>query len=312
MPPAGAAATTAPEPTDEQPPPLLEDVYFGEPGESSLLYEGQTAYTRPGTDVYLTGHAWAPAARRVTSLMVELDVGPCRKRALVSGDRFWDRIMLANVMTPPLPFERMPLVYERAFGGRVEVPAGKQGAWESRNPVGCGLYKNGGAARGNPAPNIEDPDDLVASLSSRPAPCGFGPIARGWRPRLDFAGTYDEAWVEARAPLWPEDFDERFFCAASSGLTTAQHLIGGERVRLRGVSPAGVFEFPLPARRLVAKARFRGRQERRAMVLDAIHLEPDDRVFTMIWRVAFPVDHDLAEHEVSIVRELDAWEEPVR
>ncbi|HYO68809.1 MAG TPA: DUF2169 domain-containing protein [Archangium sp.] len=45
---------------DGQPEPSSEDVYWGEPGTSSLRYEGQSAYFRPGTDIYVNGHAWAP------------------------------------------------------------------------------------------------------------------------------------------------------------------------------------------------------------------------------------------------------------
>ena len=67
-------------------------------------------------------------------------------------------------------------------------------------------------------PNIEDPADLIRGLRSRPRPAGFGFIGRSWRPRIDLAGTYDEAWQRTRAPLPPPDFDTHYHNAASHGL----------------------------------------------------------------------------------------------
>lgn len=267
---------------------------------------------RPGTDIYLTGHAYTPRGRRKIATMVEVRVGPCRKRVAVIGDRYWTRNGSGERFSAAEPFESMPLLYERAFGGTAEPSKGRPAQWEPRNPVGRGFYASKAEAIDKPLPNLEDPDDLVTTFRSRPAPCGLGPVARNWQPRLAHAGTYDEAWVSERAPLWPVDFDERFFCAASPGLTSAKHLSGGELALLSGVSPDGDYALTLPRVRLQAKARFRQREERRLMVLDAIHFEPDrgDRgSFTMIWRTSFGVVRDLLEHESTLVRELDPWED---
>lgn len=308
LPGAGNPSRTVPMPTDEQPLPIMEDIYSGKPGSSSLRFEGQTAYYRPGTDIYLTGQACAPRGRRTESMLVDIRVGNCRKQLLVLGNRTWTRGLIGARLSPPEPFESMPLIYERAFGGAVEPSDGKPPLWEPRNPVGCGLYSSVRQAVDKPVPNIEDPGNRISSIGDRPAPQGLGPIARSWQPRVVYAGTYDQPWVEERAPLWPVNFDERFFCAASTGLTTQRHLTGGEPVSLAGVSPRGSYEFPLPTVRLRVKGIFRDRQERRMMVLDAVHLEPDEGVFTMIWRAALPTGGGLKTHEVTIVRELESWE----
>ncbi|MFN0060253.1 MAG: DUF2169 domain-containing protein [Planctomycetota bacterium] len=309
LPKAGKPSTVPPTPTAEPPAPMFEDVYHGEPGASSLQYEGQSTYFRPGTDIYLTGSAWAPKRRRVESSLVDVRVGPCRKQVRVFGDRTWQRGLLGGAkLSAPEPFESIPLVYERAFGGAIPRAEGKKPKWEPRNPVGCGMYESASQAAGHPAPNLEDPNDLIASFGDRPAPQGFGPIARSWQPRVKFAGTYDEAWVNERAPLWPTDFDEQFFCAAAPGLTTPSHLVGGEPVALVGVSPDGAYEFSLPRLRLFAKARFRDRAERQPMTLDAVHFEPDAQTFTMIFRTVFGVGDGLQYHTTTIVRELEVWE----
>lgn len=309
LPPAGRPSNEPPKPSEEQHPPVMEDVYWGEPGASSLRFEGQTAYTRPGTDIYVLGHAWAPGGKPVPEMLAAVKVGPCQKGIRVFGTRVWYRGALGLKASAPRPFESMPLRYERSFGGVAAVMGTEPPAYEPRNPVGMGLYCSAKEAIEQPLPNMEDPFHLLASPTDRPTPVGFGPIARSWQPRLGFAGTYDEAWVEKRAPLWPRDFDPRFFHAASQGLIASPGLKGGEPVVLSGFSPDGQFAFPLPRHRLMVKSFFRHRVDRRELHLDVVQLEPDEKTVTLIWRAAIPAHRELAQHEYNLVRELKPWEE---
>lgn len=312
LPPAGRPREHAPAPADEQPPPPLLDEYWGEPGRSSLRIENQSTWFRPATDIYVTGHAHPPLGRRATSVVVRVQVGRVRRVALVLGDRLWHRGVTGRVApTSPHSFHAMPLRYELAFGG-VAAPGSDEAAppaFEPRNPVGRGLFASEDDAVGQPLPNIEDPDALLATLEDRPAPVGFGPVARSWMPRRALAGTYDARWIEERAPLWPEDLDERFFCAASPGLVASPWLRGGEQVVLEGLSPDGTIAFPLPSYRLVARCSFRDRSERRPLALDAVHLDLDEGELTLIWRAAFRAHRELAEHLRCVVRALEPWED---
>lgn len=285
-------------------PPVLEDEYFDDPETSSLKYEGQTAYMRPGTDIVMQGQARSTRGRSTTALKVELRVGRCHKTVLVIGDRVWQRRLGSVTPSEPAPFTSMPLRYERAFGGRTAK------TWEARNPVGCGLYEDAAAADGRPLPNLEDPKQRIQSLRDRPPPAGFGPIARHWKPRVDHAGTYDDEWVETRAPLWPRDFDERFFLSASPGLASSRPLVGGEPVHLFGVSPHGAIDFRLPQRRLGVKGVFQQGELHRLMTIDTVLFDLDEDAVTVIWRTALPVQERLHLHEVTVVRTLEAWEEP--
>jgi hypothetical protein len=284
-----------------QPPPRFDDVYWGDPATTSLRYEGQSAYTRPGTDIYLNGSAHARGGRPVEQMEVDLGVGPCRVRARVVGDRVWVRTAGSLHASPPVAFERMPLVWERAFGGG-SVEAGGRG-YEPRNPVGVGVH----AAAGAPLPNIEDPNAPVREPWSRPTPVGFGPIARHWSPRSRYAGTYDERWTQTRAPLWPDDLDERLFLAAAPGLRATPHLRGGEPVAMSGVHPDGGFGFRLPTVRLICKSVFRDRVERVGMRLDAVILEPDDDELSLILRASVALGRG-EDHRHSVVRALEDWE----
>jgi hypothetical protein len=308
LPLAGRPSNEPPKPSEAQQPPVMEDVYWGEPGASSLRYEGQTAYTRPGTDIYVSGHAWAPRGKPVPDVLAAVKVGSCQKGIRVFGTRVWYRGALGLKASAPRPFESMPLRYERSFGGVAAATSKEPPAYEPINPVGMGLYGSAKESVEQPLPNLEDPLHLMSSPTERVPPAGFGPIARSWQPRLGFAGTYDETWVESRAPLWPRDFDPRFFHAASPGLVASPGLKGGEFVVLSGFSPDGQIAFPLPRYRLMVKSVFRGRDERRELALDAVQIEPDEKALTLIWRAAIPAHRELIHHEYSVIRELAAWE----
>jgi len=309
LPPAGRPSNTPPQRSEEQPPPPMEDVYWGEPGSSSLRYEGQSAYTRPGTDIYVSGYAWAPRGKPVSELLAAVKVGPCQKGVRVFGTRVWYRALSGLKPTAPRPFESLPLRYELSFGGVAKPRGDAPSPHEPRNPVGQGLYASAKEAVEQPLPHLEDPFLLMSDPTERVDPAGFGPIARSWQPRLRLAGTYDEAWVERRAPLWPLDFDVRFFHAAAPGLVASPGLKGGEPVVLSGLSPDGQFAFLLPHHRLMVKSFFRHRVDKRELVLDAVHLEPDENALTLIWRAAVPAHRELASHEYSVVRELEPWED---
>lgn len=304
LPPARGSMQAEPVQAAEQEPPLLTDVYWEEPGASSLRYEGQSAFCRPGTDIYVNGSAWAPAGQRVREQIVRVRVGPCTKSVLVLGDRQWLRGLGQPRISQPQPFESMPLRYERSFGG-----AASEQRWEPRNPVGCGLYRSAAEAQGRPLPNVEDPEQRIGSWSDRVTPTGLGPLSRSWQPRLAYAGSYDDAWQQHRAPLWPDDFDLRFFQAAPEGLTAVPWLTGGEPALLEGLHPEGTLAFPLPRRRLVSVSHLGSRRERQMLILDAVQIEPDEGRLTLIWRCQVVLRRDLFAHRYSLLRELEPWEE---
>lgn len=297
----------------EQRPPPLGDVYGGPPERSGLRIEGQTAFVRPATDITVAGHARALHDEPVTKLTVTVRVGRCAQQALVVGDRVWGvGLTLRGLkMSPPLPFVTMPLVWERAFGGSVYDDNGELVANEPRNPVGRGLFRNSEAASGQLLANVEDLRSPIQGPQDRPAPVGFGPVARWWQPRAGYAGTYDDAWVRDRAPLWSEDFDERFFCAAPAPLQAAPHLRGGEAVYLEGLHRDGPMRFRLPAPRMVVRFRFNALDVRRAMIMDAVIIEPDTGHLTLIHRATAPAVPSISAHRETVIRHIEDWEDLV-
>ena len=102
----------------KQEPPLITDEFSGEPEKSSILYSNDLAGPKEVTDVLLNAHAYAPFDKPTTRVDVEVSVGPIKKTLRVHGDRWWERReLLGSSMTEPEPFVKMPISYERAFGG---------------------------------------------------------------------------------------------------------------------------------------------------------------------------------------------------
>jgi hypothetical protein len=200
--------------------------------------------------VVLLGHAQARHARH-RELTVTFRVGPAVKQVRVTGDRVWVRTMGSVRATEPLPFSRMPLCYERAFGGwDRSSPDPASHTFHPRNPVGTGFRSpQSPFEEGLRLPNLEDPADLLTRLGDVVRPAGFGFLSPDWQPRLALAGTFDERWQKERMPLYPADFDRRFFNAGSPGLVTATHLRGDEPVLVENASPLGRLSFRLPGER---------------------------------------------------------------
>lgn len=270
--------------SEEQPPVLRAPEYYGEPGKSSIKYEADLVLTKTTTDIVLLGHAFAP--RPVTQMDVGFRVGSVQKVLRVLGDRTWG-------MTGPSrsrPFIKMPLVYERAYGGVDRRSANPQRDWEWRNPVGLGFAASRENADGLPVPNIEYPGECVSSWSDRPRPAGFSPIGSHWQPRASFAGTYDDRWMQTRQPLLPDDFQERFFQCVPPDQQAPQFLRGGEPIVLRGLTPTGDLRFHLPRVFPGFTTRFfdGSREVHRERKLHTVILEPDYPRVSLVWHSALP------------------------
>jgi len=272
---------------DEQLPPNLEGKCWGEdPETSSYKYEPEVAFVKPATDVVLIGHAYAPDTR-TTELRVGLRVGPLSKQLLVTGDRIWFRTAGIVSATKPRPFEKMPLRFERAFGGWDRGhPDSAKHTCEPRNPVGTGYHASGGFQEGLHLPNIEDPRAPIDSFGDRPPPAGFGFLSPHWQPRAQLAGTYGEDWQNSRAPLLPRDFDRRHLNAASPGLVADGYLRGDETVAGVGLTPDGRLHFALPgvAPPSVELTLVDGPPQPVPLNLDTVIIEPDERRVMLLWR----------------------------
>lgn len=272
---------------DEQIKPLVTDMYWTEPGKSSVKYGTDTHIGKPATDIVMLGHACTPGQKEVHQLDVTLSVGKVSKTVRVWGDRQWKE----GSITAPTVFKTMAMVYEKAYGG-IHVVNGQIGSAEMRNPVGRGFAgtRKPEEMNGVPLPNLEDPAHLIRAHTDSPYPACFGFCAPNWQPRAQWAGTYDEDWKRMRAPFLPKDFDKRFFNMAHADLVYPGFLQGGEPVQITNMHPGGTIQFDVPQVKLVTRIALTNKEEQPPFNLETVILEPNPMTVSMVWRAALPCD----------------------
>lgn len=288
----------------EQPRPVnVGGEWWGDPARASVKYEPVFAFVKPATDVVLIGHAYAPVPG-TTEMQVGIRIGRVQKLVSVFGKRVLYRCSGKIAVSPPGPVDRIPLVYERAFGGwDRRHPNPSEHRFEPRNPVGLGFrHRTLGGDDELELPNLEDPVHPFRTYGDAPPPAGFGFLGPHWPPRVAFAGTYDAAWDRERKPLLPRDFDRRFFNAASPGLVAPAYLQGDEPVVVIGASPEGRVAFQLPeVRPPMCQVERRGRSPiPLTTALDTVIVDMAERVLLLMWRTHVPLRH--GPHDVVAVK----------
>lgn len=214
------------------------------------------APVKRATDVVVQGHAYSLAGP-VPQLEASVAIAPANagrdlsrvaRVIRVIGDRRveWRGEGNAPTFTPPTPFTRMPLTYDRAYGGRDargeathpdEVLAWFQPYTDvsreelsrynySRNPAGRGyvVHPDRKAFDELMLPNLELAHDLVTPdrlcvgdpdrWPVQPVPAGFDWCEQSWFPRFAFLGAGVAHTVSA------SDFVE-----VRSGYLTADHVM---------------------------------------------------------------------------------------
>jgi hypothetical protein len=232
-------------------------------------------------------------------------VGAAVKAFDVVGDRTWQVELGLVVASPPLPFVRMPVSYDRAFGGvdrTAEDP--QRHVVYPENPVGRGfcVHDIGAVLAGRALPNTQEIGVEVTTPRGKYRPMALGALGRGWRQRIRWAGTYDADWLAGRFPFLPDDFDPRFHQCAPED-QQIPYPRGGEEVVLTHLDPRGTIAFHLPGE-LALPVVFVDRDGNVAelpAVVDTVLLEPDAGRFLLCWRAALPLRRNVREvREVTV------------
>jgi hypothetical protein len=283
----------------EQPPVLRLAEHHGDPATSSIRYDADLVLTKKTTDVLVVGHACAPQGQSVTQVDVGLQIGSIAKTARVFGDRTWR----GSSPSDPRAFVKLPLVYERAYGGVDPSGSAMATAREWRNPVGAGFCVSGESASARPLPNIERTDQPIRSWRDRPEPVGFGAIPVHWPTRAAHAGTYGDHWMRTRQPLLAEDMDDRFYQSAPADQQSAEFLRGGEAATLHGMNPAGRISCALPKLYFAFETKFNdGRREvHRNRQLHTVLFEPDHPRVSLVWHSALSCHFDVHKLEYTTI-----------
>ncbi|KIG16484.1 putative exported protein [Enhygromyxa salina] len=240
---------------------------------------GDELMIRGGVDVLLHGYARTSHQRPVTRLDVEVAVGPgWRHRIAVIGDRSWERGLTGLRPSAPIPFSILPLTLERAYGG--------SGEWDSLevpfvdNPRGRGFYIDEDSARGQPLPNIENPEALIDRWDDRPDPVGVQACDLVFGPRVRRSVGVDlerHVITELRSTLFNAAFPDMIAPAAHAG----------DEVRITGVRHDGpvLFRLPPPPLRLVL--RFGEQEVVREPAIDQIGVDTEGMRAFLSYRFPF-------------------------
>jgi uncharacterized protein YjbI with pentapeptide repeats len=227
---------------------------------SSVEAAGEIAPYLPKAGVVLVGHAYGPSGRAVPAMSARLCI--FRERALldktvhVFGDR-----AAANPGSPR-PFQRMPLRYERAYGG----------AGFDANPVGTGVVA------GSALPNLVDPADARRIA-------GFGPIAASWPARRSLLDPAARARVTEKIPDLGSRFAFGYFQPAPLD-QQLEAIEGDEWIILDGLHPAlARVRSRLPSVRGAARVMSgSGPHQPLELSADLLVIDADRQVCSVIWR----------------------------
>lgn len=269
-------------------PVFQRDIFYGAPDDSSLKYPCDVVHAKEGTDIIVIGRAYGRGRKEIRA---GLRVGALEKIISVFGPRRWERSLSMARISNPDPFDTIPVTYENAFGGAFIHD--KHGPWPCLfNPVGIGFYEK--FSEGQPLPYLEYPQHRITSAKDRPLPAALGAVAVGWQQRTRFAGTFDQSWHAQRRPLWPLDFDVRFYNTVPQDQVFLPKLQGGERLSLLNLhSKAETVQLTMPGHRFEATFRIKQRSVTLPMSADTMLVEPDEGRFYIAYCCAVPIGNDI-------------------
>ncbi|MET1254929.1 DUF2169 family type VI secretion system accessory protein [Aliikangiella maris] len=298
---------------EQQRPVNLDGEYVAQPESSSYLYEPETAYTKPTTDIVVIGDA-VSGRGPVRALTVDIKVGQLQKKLMVFGDRQWIKQSSSYRISTPEPFESLPLIYENAFGGWDRRDSDESNHhFEARNSVGKGFYhpevtkKNIDSELPLYLPNIENPEQLIQKITDTPEPAGCGFTLPHWQPRVTLAGTYDEQWLTTKSPLLPDDFRSDFFNAASPGLIAPKYLCGDEKVQISNMTRNGLLIFELPKLNPYCSIELTDSDNPMPLLLDTVIINLKNQQVELIWRNYLTVlgTHSVQSVDISYTNKFD-------
>jgi hypothetical protein len=134
--------------------------------------------------------------------------------------------------------------------------------------------------------------EVVAAYASQPA--GLGVIGRSWTPRLQHAGTFDEAWRETRWPYLPQDFDFQYWNSApvDQQIPWPRPGLAFElaNLALPEQTNNGFLRVRLPGHRALVALRFaNGAIAPLPMKVDTVLIDTEDMKISVTWRAVFPM-----------------------
>lgn len=269
----------------------------------------------PAFEVLLLGAAYGPAGQAVPERLVSLSVGSHRRELLVIGDRSWTS---RTSISAPVPFARMPMTFDRTFGGSCDVlvddgavttvvhPPNRHGRGFDPEPaaraLGDFLKAPNGYPQWNrerPLPNLEDPSARIERYEDAPdAVCWSAlPMDTLLHLRRGVVLPAENAAPAAAgppfAPMLGTDWMKDGFFHRAHPDWVIDVPTAGVAVEMDGVSRGGPIRFTLPALSVVADFTFGDIVGQRVLAPQMLVLLPEEKRFYLVYRRTF----QLAPHE---------------
>ena len=261
------------------------------------------------TDVIVLGCAYPPHGRPATRATVSVQVGTVKRSLAVIGNRFWQN----GKMSDPEPFEKMPITYANAFGGKAEVEI-DQGSFitlaDPRNQEGKGFnaaamipaiasqfktpdgYPRFSEIR--PLPNIEDPDHLISSPEDAPVPAYWATV-----PMSTAIHAFRSMGLSAQDLKDPDILTNKPDIGPTAKLWNRAHpsldldiqLAPGMAVIMDGLYPEGALQFNVPQWDIGADVLLNDKWVGVRLRPDTLVLLPEEKRFYIVYRFNFNYEY---------------------
>lgn len=261
-------------------------------------------FDKQGVSVCATGFVYPKKspAREATAL---LRVGSRDAPIVVLGQRVWQKAMLYGQPAPsaPLPFERVAMTWENAYGGMTEEPArivkmdgdeifvpAHEGGF-AQNFNGKGFYTDPARAVDQPLPQLEDPERPIRRWDDRPDPVCFAPYPM-WGGLRATHVYHDEKLDVAGAKKLGNKASPR---------GTFDALEPGAPISLVGMRPGGgALSFDVPPAPAAVDLWLGGRAERALLAVDSVDIDAEAEEVRFLYRAT--VNYDLIQFELRLAR----------
>ncbi|PQJ84379.1 DUF2169 family type VI secretion system accessory protein [Aliivibrio sifiae] len=263
---------------EEEAPAIINDdpIYAGDAGFSAMISDHDFPIHKKNTDVLVYGKAKTytkkPMSSHTCRLLIDEHID---KSLIIIGERQWIDHSGSLTVSSAKPFIEREIDYTNAIGG------------DERNRLGSGIADTNEELASMKVPSVFYVGQNWQANSNKVQVAGFGPLPPFFSERSRWAGTFDERWQEERRPLWPIDFDDRFYQSAPHDQQCKGYLIGGERLMVSGFCHDDALSFRIPTEKYQATVTFQDKEEISLMPIYTVWIDANKKRVEVIYTASF-------------------------
>jgi len=259
------------------------DVFYDEDIYQPVQYESDFVTFKQHSDIIVNANTYSPTQRAEKNWTCSVSVSSPDNERLnhselrIKGAHEWQYTSPVGWSKTVLKkTQKVSLRYSNAFGGKVANPDAEGDtdlflAYSDYNAVGTGITHKDMPKENFPAHQLEFSH---ARLKQQKYAAGFGFTHRSWKPRIDYAGTYDQDWLDNTHPNPPQDFDVKHHQAANPELLMQGYIQANSMIRLNNLHPEqAVIQFHLPELHCFTDIHHKQQFTRQSMVIDTVLID---------------------------------------